>query len=129
MSYHLHHIHIVCRDLEGMIEFFGRTFQAGLVKRKTFGGAAGAVLDLGGSAVNLRVAQRNEVLRSNDKSQSYGYHHIGVTVADIAAEYERLSAAGHEFLVAPTDIGELWTAFLKGPEGIVIELVQPAKRR
>jgi len=125
MTYRFHHIHVVCRDLEAMIDFFGRYFNTVLVKRKPFGAAAGAVLDLGGTRLNLRVAQESESPATLDERRAFGYHHIGVTVADVDADYRRLFADGFVFTTPPKDIGDRRIAFFEGPEKLLIELLQP----
>ena len=59
MNYRLHHVHLICKDLEGMINFFTDDLGAALVARQKFGTADGASLNLQGTTVNLRVAGLN----------------------------------------------------------------------
>jgi catechol 2,3-dioxygenase-like lactoylglutathione lyase family enzyme len=125
MAYRLHHLHIICRDLEKMITFFTETLEAKLVMRKKFGTADGASLDLQGTTVNLRVSREDETIVGDASQSSYGYDHIGLQVEDIETAYTELQAQGFSFLVPPTDIPNLKMAFFKGPEDITIELVQP----
>jgi catechol 2,3-dioxygenase-like lactoylglutathione lyase family enzyme len=125
MAYRLHHLHIICRDLEKMITFFTETLEAKLVMRKKFGTADGASLDLQGTTVNLRVSREDETIVGDASQSSYGYDHIGLQVEDIETAYTELQAQGFSFLVPPTDIPDLKMAFFKGPEDITIELVQP----
>jgi catechol 2,3-dioxygenase-like lactoylglutathione lyase family enzyme len=141
MAYRLHHLHIICKDLEKMITFFTETLEAKLVMRKKFGTADGATLDLQGTTVNLRVSREDEemvgttvnlrVSREDeemvgDASQSsYGYDHIGLQVEDIETVFTELQAQGFKFFVPPTELPDLKMAFFKGPEDITIELVQP----
>jgi len=124
MAYRLHHLHIICRDLEKMITFFTETLEAKLVMRKKFGTADGASLDLQGTTVNLRVSREDETIVGDASQSSYGYDHIGLQVEDIETAYTELQAQGFSFLVPPTDIPDLKMAFFKGPEDITIELVQ-----
>ena len=123
MANTLPHIHLVCRDLQQMIDFFTQTFDASLITMKQFGGADGASLDLSGVTINLRVTQENEKIL--DSGKTYGYHHIGINVDDIDAKYEDLKGKGYAFSVAPKDIDEkLRIAFFDGPENVTIELLQ-----
>lgn len=123
MANTLNHIHLVCRDLQQMIDFFTQTFDASLITMKQFGGADGASLDLSGVTINLRVTQENEKIL--DSGKTYGYHHIGINVDDIDAKYEDLKGKGYAFSVAPKDIDEtLRIAFFDGPENVTIELLQ-----
>ena len=124
MSFRFHHVHIICKDLEKMIEFFTKGLGADLVRRKKFGTADGASLDLQGTTINLRVARADERMEGDASRTTYGYDHIGLEVEDIEAAFTDLSARGHSFFMPPTDIPDLRIAFFRGPEDIVIELVQ-----
>jgi len=125
MTYSLHHVHLICRDLEKMISFFEEALGVKLVERRKFGTADGATLDLQGININLRVAREGEEIRENLTPSSYGYDHIGLQVEDIQAAYEDLSNRGYSFFMPPTEGAGLIIAFFKGPENITIELLQP----
>ena len=125
MKYSLHHVHLICKDLENMIGFFESAIGARLVKRRKFGMADGATLDLGGIDINLRVAREGEEIGDNRTPSTYGYEHIGLQVKDVQAAYEDLTNRGYSFFMPPTEAAGLLIAFFKGPENITIELVQP----
>jgi catechol 2,3-dioxygenase-like lactoylglutathione lyase family enzyme len=124
MSFRFHHVHIICRDLEKMIGFFTQSIGAELVRRKKFGTADGASLNLQGTTINLRVARADEKMEGDASRSAYGYHHIGLEVDDLEAAFADLRAQGYAFFMPPTNIPELRIAFLRGPEDIIIELVQ-----
>ena len=124
MSFRFHHVHIICKDIEKMIGFFTEGLGVDLVRRKKFGTADGASLDLQGTTINLRVARADEKLEGDASRTAYGYNHIGLEVEDIEVAYTDLSARGYSFFMPPTNIPELRIAFFRGPEDIVIELVQ-----
>lgn len=124
MSFRFHHVHIICKDLEKMIGFFTEDLKASLVRRKKFGTADGASLDLQGATINLRVARTDERMEGDASRSVYGYNHIGLEVDDLEAAHTDLSARGCSFFMPPTDIPDLRIAFFRGPEDIVIELVQ-----
>ena len=125
MTYSLHHVHLICRDLEEMINFFEGTIGAKLVERRKFGTADGATLDLQGIYINLRVARDGEEIRENPSPSTYGYDHIGLQVEDVQAAHDNLAKRGYSFFMPPTEAAGLMIAFFKGPENITIELVQP----
>jgi catechol 2,3-dioxygenase-like lactoylglutathione lyase family enzyme len=125
MSYRLHHVHLICRDLEKMIRFFEDDISAQLVERRKFGTADGATLDLQGISINLRVPRDDEEIGENFATSTYGYDHIGLQVEDIQAAYEALRKRGYSFFRPPIEAAGLMIAFFKGPENITIELVQP----
>jgi predicted enzyme related to lactoylglutathione lyase len=52
-------------------------------------------------------------------------HMVGIESDDVGADFERLSAAGVEFIEQPTDSGGLRIATLKDPEGNIVQLLQP----
>ena len=125
MSYQLNHIHVLCSDLENMIRFFTENLEASLVERKKFGGADGASLNLQGTIINLRVAQKDEKINADTSRSFYGFHHIGLTVESIEDAYKELTAKGFDFFVPITDTGKSKIAFFRGPDNITIELLQP----
>ena len=125
MTYSLHHVHLICRDLEEMINFFEDAIGAKLVERRKFGTADGATLDLQGIYINLRVARDGEEIRENPSPSTYGYDHIGLQVEDVQAAHDNLAKRGYSFFMPPTEAAGLMIAFFKGPENITIELVQP----
>jgi catechol 2,3-dioxygenase-like lactoylglutathione lyase family enzyme len=125
MTYSLHHVHLICQDLEKMIGFFEEAIGAKLVERRKFGTADGATLDLQGIDINLRIAREGEEIGENLTPSTYGYDHIGLQVENVQAAYDELSKRGYSFFMPPTEAAGLMIAFFKGPENITIELVQP----
>jgi len=124
MTYRFHHVHLICKDLEGMISFFTDALGATLIARKKFGTADGASLDLQGTTVNLRVAREDEDMVGDASQARYGYDHLGLQVDDIDAAFRDLTQRGFKFFVEPRNIPDLKIAFFRGPEDIIIELVQ-----
>ncbi len=125
MSYQLHHIHLLCSDLELMVSFFTEILGAKLVERKKFGGADGATLDLQDTLINLRIAREDEIINEDTSEPSYGLNHIGLETGDIEGDYEELKGKGFEFITPPRDAGKNRIAFFKGPDNLTIELLQP----
>ena len=125
MNYSLHHVHLICKDLEKMIGFFEEAIGARLAERRKFGTADGATLDLDGIHINLRVARDGEEIGDNSTPSTYGYDHIGLQVKDVQTAFEDLTNRGYSFFMPPTEAAGLMIAFFKGPENITIELVQP----
>ena len=60
MEYQFHHLHVICTDLEKMINFFTKSLGGKLISARKFGTADGATLDLAGVPVYLRVARTGE---------------------------------------------------------------------
>ncbi|BBO89720.1 VOC family protein [Desulfosarcina ovata] len=125
MNYRFHHLHLLCGDLEATVDFFTRILGAALKGYQKFGTADGASLDLNGTIVNLRVAAEGETVNTDITGPVYGYHHMALGVDDTDAACRELTDRGVEFVVQPrnTDDG-LRVAFFKGPDDVLIELVQ-----
>jgi catechol 2,3-dioxygenase-like lactoylglutathione lyase family enzyme len=128
MSYRFDHLHIVCRDLEGMIDFFTQNFDTALIERRPFSGSPGAALDLGGTTINLRLARENEPLLHDKNIKPLGFHHIGIAVDNVDTEYQRLTGQGYHFTTLPTDITGYRIAFFNGPENLTIEIMSPSNQ-
>lgn len=123
MNYRFHHVHIICKDLEGMIRFFTETLGATLVLRRKFGTADGASLKLGDITINLRLPKEDEKIEANGGTR-LGYDHLGVEVEDFEAAYRELVEKGFQFYTEPQEAYGIRYAFFKGPEDLRIELVQ-----
>ena len=125
MTYRFHHIHLLCSNLQNSIDFFTAIPGATLVTRKKFRNADGATLDLNGTKINLRVARENEVINTDTSQPFYGYNHMGFRVEDTDEAYKELTDKGFEFISPPMDVGANRIAFFKGPDNIIIEVLQP----
>ncbi|MDH4268511.1 MAG: VOC family protein [Deltaproteobacteria bacterium] len=125
MIYRLHHLHLLCSDLEKTITFLSKTLGAALVERKKFGGADGATLNLNGTTINLRVAREDDNVSTGTSITQYGYHHIGLNVDNVDQAYRELSDKGYIFSITPKEVGKNRVAFFNGPDNITIELLQP----
>ncbi len=124
MKYKYHHLHLICSNLEEMINFFSGDLGARLVERKKFGTADGATLDLNGCTINLRVSREGEEILDDESRSHYGYNHLALATEDLDAAYGELTEKGFTFTGPPRDLGKVKVAFLKGPDNIEIELMQ-----
>src|SRR5262249_4843303 len=59
-----------------------------------------------------------------ERLEKLGFNHIAFTVADVDAEVARLRARGVELRNQVMDFHSRKLVFLKGPEGVTVELVQ-----
>ena len=125
MKYRFHHIHVVCGDLPATEAFFANDLGATLVERRKFGTADGAIIDLGGTRIYLRARREGDAITGDSTNARFGYDHIGLRVDDIDAAYKTLSGKGYVFFMPPQQQGNMRIAFLKGPDNITIELLQP----
>jgi len=54
-------------------------------------------------------------------------HLVSLKSDDVRADWQRLKAAGVEFVEDPNDDGTLWIATLKDPDGNLVQLLQPSR--
>ena len=120
----LHHIHIVCSDLGASERWFVDGVGAELVERHESRGTPTSELRLGGTRVLLRAGRPDESLAA-DGQRRYGTDHFGLQVADVDATVETLRGRGVEVAREPGNSPRNRVAFIKGPDNVLIELVQP----
>lgn len=116
----LHHVHIVCSDLPASESWFVDGLGAELVERRESRGLPTSELRLGGLRVLLRTAEEAELAAG----RSYGLDHLALQADTIDAFVETLRGRGVEIARGPHDSPTNRVAFVRGPDGLVIELVQ-----
>ena len=122
-TFKTNHLHIICKDLDGMKEFWTRGIGATFKEDRSFGGAAGAVLQLNELQINLRVPKGTEnEIKPNEVA--LGYDHLGLEVDDVESAFSHLTAFGCKIESGPTELNDRKILFLKGPENITLELIQ-----
>lgn len=128
MEYRLHHLHLICSDLNNMIGFFTNTLGGKFISFRKFGTADGATIDLAGAPIFLRVTRDGEKITATPSDACFGFHHIGLKVEDLDACHAELKGQGFIFTTPPTTTPHGKMAFFQGPDNIVIELVQETKQ-
>ena len=126
MKFQFHHIHVFCKNLEKMIPFFTDVLGATLKVRQKFGTANGAMLDLHGTPINIKVLEKS-VTPSEALPLCAGWDHVALEVEDVEAVYTELTGLGYSFTIKPFEAGGMKMAFFQGPEGLLFELLQPIK--
>ncbi len=128
MDFAFDHVHLVCKDVDGMVAFFKKIFDADRASYSAdFKGAPAAVVKLGDMHVFIRGLRPGETPDAVAPTRVQGLDHFGVRVDDVEKAAEWLKARGAEFSVLPTrgGMGGRFIAFVKGPENIDIEIVGP----
>jgi catechol 2,3-dioxygenase-like lactoylglutathione lyase family enzyme len=124
-TYQFHHIHVFCSDLDATERWFVDGVGAEFVDRRDSRGVPGVTLRLGGANVLLRPAREGEDLVGAG-ARHYGADHFGLQVDDVDATVADLRGRGVEIEVEPWDFAPTTRiAFIKGPDNVRIELVQP----
>ena len=118
------HIHLRSPNPEATAAFYERMFDAKVIR----------IMQQGKPRIDLKVGGADvfiaEVLpdgRTNPPPQTpyQGLDHFGLSVREIDAIVAELKGKGAEFTLEPTDIRPgVRIAFLRGPEGVSIELLE-----
>jgi catechol 2,3-dioxygenase-like lactoylglutathione lyase family enzyme len=128
MEFAFDHVHLVCKDVDGMVDWFKKIFDAERISYSAdFKGSPSAVIKLGNMRVFVRGIRPGEKPDAIAPTRTQGLDHFGVTVDDVEKAAEWLKARGAEFSVLPTrgGMGGRLISFVKGPENIDIEIVGP----
>ena len=123
------HVHVICEDIERMVAWFERVFGGEVVYREAnFHGAPNAVVRVGEARLFLRGVRPGEAIGENHSEAVMGLDHFSFAVDDVHAQTERMKAAGAECIrePGPSGMGGRTTAYIRGPEGIRVELSERA---
>ena len=117
------HVHLRSADDAAAAEWYVRVLGAELVERRG-DPRPRHELRLGGLTLVINLVLPGEACGPAPASPHRGLEHLGFTVADIDAAAAALEARGAVFQLPPTTVRGLRIAFLTGPDGVPIELLQ-----
>lgn len=118
------HIHLRTRDPEAMAAWFERMLGAEVV-RSTQQGQPRIDLKLGGANIFVAPVTEGDGVNAPPTTPYRGLDHFGLTVSSVDAIAAELKAKGVEFTREPTTVRPgVRVCFIRGPEGISIELLQ-----
>ena len=110
------HIHLFSRDPEATAEFYARMFGAEVIRID---------LKLGGANIFILDVSQDPKAVPGPSHPHQGLDHFGLEVKDIDATCAELKAKGAIFTRGPETIRPgTRIAFMSGPEGVSIELLQ-----
>jgi lactoylglutathione lyase len=118
------HVHIVCGDVEGTVKFFLDHFKGKETSRQMLRGFPMVRVDVLGLDVAFIGTDPQSSLLQPGKGER-GLDHMGFKVDDMDKTLEELQAKGVTLNTPPglTAAGIKY-AFINGPEGIRIELIE-----
>ena len=117
------HIHLRSPDPDATAAYYERMFDAEII-RSMKGGKPRVDVKLGGQMVFIAPVGPDDGIADAPQQPHMGLEHLGLIVSDIDEVVAELKAKGAEFTMQPTTIRPgTRIAFLKGPEGVPIELV------
>jgi lactoylglutathione lyase len=129
-AYHYDHVHLRSADPEAMGRFFETMFNAEVTRSiyppgTLYPGQVRVTMRLGGQTVLVAPPHPHETTAPPPAFPYFGLEHFGLTVDNVDEAVAELRAKGAEIAVGPlTRSPGLRLAFVRGPEGIMIELVQ-----
>ncbi len=125
MSWKYDHTHFKCSDQDKAAAFFRDNFGAKEVMRWEVNGMPIGSMDIGGCVYNFSPKRANEVLDTTTGTVRHGVYHIALQTNNLDAEAAKMKARGVKFT---QDVKQLNPktkfAFVEGPDGISIELLQ-----
>lgn len=125
MSWQYDHVHFKSSDHEKTVAFFKEHFGAKEVNRFEVNGMAIVTLDIGGAWYNFSPAKPGETVDPRTEPARYGVYHIALRTPNLEAEAARLKARGVKFTQEVGQVNPTTKyAFIEGPDGISIELLQ-----
>ena len=118
------HIHLRSPNPEATAAFYERMFGAEVI-RTTQQGKPRIDMKIGGADVFIAPVLPDGKTNPPPVTPYQGLDHFGLSVTGIDAIVAELKAKGAEFTLEPTDIRPgVRIAFLRGPEGVSIELLE-----
>ena len=117
------HIHLRSPDPEATAEFYERMFGAEVL-RSTQEGKPRIDLKLGGADIFIAPVAPGSNVNPPPSTPYQGLDHFGLLVSGIDEIVAELKAKGAQFTMEPSTIRPgVRVAFLRGPEGVSIELL------
>jgi catechol 2,3-dioxygenase-like lactoylglutathione lyase family enzyme len=131
MTFTFHHIHLRSPDPVATGEFYRRMFGATIEQTvypagSPYAGLPKIAMTVGGQRVLIHPGHPKQPTGAAPQAPNFGLEHIGLTVEDLDASAAELERRGAEFWRKPekTATGNR-NAFVRGPQGVLIELIEP----
>ncbi len=123
-DYKWDHIHLRSSDPEATAAWFERMLGAEVI-RSMQQGKPRVDLRLGGADIFIMPVGAGDKVNPAPVTPYQGLDHFGLLVNDIDAVAAALKAKGAEFTMQPTTVRPgIRVCFLRGPQGISIELLE-----
>ena len=125
--FRVNHIHLKAPDPKKTAQWYVDVFGAKVLGEGTgLGGSSSVRLDIDGTRINVTSAPAGETLPDGTAASHYGLEHFGFDTDDIEAAMAHVQAHGAEVLLPITQMATgSRISYIKGPDNVRIELVQP----
>jgi catechol 2,3-dioxygenase-like lactoylglutathione lyase family enzyme len=122
-----HHVHLISEDPRKTAEWYAEFLGGEIVRDDELRGARNVRVHLGECLLNIRGLRATDNIGGSAGEQRLGIDHFCFQVDDIEGLLEAFAAKGGEI---PEPLFELPSgnraAFVAGPDGVVMELIQLA---
>lgn len=120
----LDHVHIVSGNVEEMIKYFERIFEGRVLSRGESRGFPLVRMDVYGAPISILGTEPGTGQLQPGRGLR-GLDHFGFKVKNLEETAAALKRKGANFVIEPTTTPSgIKIAFIEGPEGIRIELVE-----
>jgi lactoylglutathione lyase len=129
-DYRYDHVHLRSSDSDATAAFFETMFGAEVMRDvyppgTLYPGQPRIRMRVGGQSVLIAPAHPHDPTAPAPRFPYYGLEHIGLAVDNVDAAVDELRAKGADIAIGPlTRSPGLRLAFIRGPDGIMVELVQ-----
>jgi len=129
-DYRYDHVHLRSTDPDATGRFFETMFGAEVTRDvyppgTLYPGQMRVAMRIGGQRILVAPAHPHDPTGAAPQFPYYGVEHIGLTVDDVDAAVAELRAKGADIAIGPlTRSPGLRLAFVRGPDGVMVELVQ-----
>ena len=125
MNWQYDHTHFKCSDQDKTATFFKENFGAKEVSRWEVNGMPIVSMEIGGCLYNFSPKRANETVDTATGTVRHGVYHIALKTTDLEAEAAKMKARGVKFTQEVKQLNpKTKFAFIEGPDGISIELLQ-----
>jgi lactoylglutathione lyase len=133
-TFQFDHLHLRSPDPDATARFFETMFGADVTRGvyppgTLYPGQMRVIMRVGGQKILIAPTHPHDPMAPSPAFPYYGLEHIGFTVEDLDATIAELREKGADVAVGPLirDAGT-YLAFIRGPEGIMVELVQQRRQ-
>jgi lactoylglutathione lyase len=129
-DYHFDHVHLRSSDPDTTAHFFETMFGAEVIRDvyppgTLYPGQPRISFVLGGQKILIAPRHPDDPTAPAPRFPYHGVEHIGLTVGDVDAAVAELRGKGADIAIGPlTRSPGLRLAFIRGPDGVMVEVVQ-----
>lgn len=129
-DYRFDHVHLRASDPNATAAFFETMFDAEVTRDiyppgTLYPGQQRIKMRVGGQTVLIAPTHPHDPMTPAPRFPYYGLEHMGLTVDDLEAAVAELRTKGADIAIGPlTRSPGLHLAFVRGPDGVMVELVQ-----